>query len=216
MRLHSREIVPPDYARCEPASGIIEYRKEVGFRARRRANLFVILAVLLVVVTAVIFRMTYEPPFTENNLLFVLTLITLLAVYILFRYQRHLRGGIAPNIVSIDINQQVLNVGIADEQVQFRFEEVQEVLLNSKKRINNSGSIVPTRFSYSIVLWTTDDVYFPLMEPLWQIDVPIRLEYEQMARDMAHDIRDLIRQSLIISKSHQKSVGPSILVDELN
>lgn len=216
MRLQQKEAVLPDYVRHELTPGVVEYRKDVGTRARHRANLIVLVIVALVVAMAIIIKMNYQAPLSDNYLLFAITLAVVAVAYILFYYQQQLRLGIAANVVNIDTNRQLLSVGIADEQVEFQFEEIQDIIINSKKRSSNPDSVVPTRFSYSIMLWTTDDIYFPLMEPLWQIDVPIRLEYEQIARDMAHDIRDLIRQSLIISKSHQKQVGPSILVEELN
>ena len=100
-------------------------------------------------------------------------------------------------------HQQILSVGQEAEKLKFKFDEVQEILVHSKKFRGRVSMALPTRFSYCIVLWTTDDIYLPLMEPLWQIDAPVGPEHEQIARDIAQDIRDQIRQTMIISKSRR-------------
>lgn len=214
LRLISGGNNRPDYLRHDTVPGIVEYRKDLGRRARLWANLITVTAIVLPCAMLVILLMNYTSPFEDNYILFGFTIASLAAAYALFRYQQRLRGGIAANLVRIDTNQQLLSVGLNDEQVHFEFNEVQEILLISRKRNTGLGPVVPSRFSYSIDLWTTDDTYYPLMEPLWQIDVPVRVEYEQMARDITQDIRDLIRRSLIITKSQQNIAQPLVFLEE--
>ena len=204
--MRPKEVKLPDYVRHDTLPGVVEYHKGLGTRARLRANLCMLAAILLLVALVTMLAFNLDSHFNENYFLIGFVVATLVGVYMLYRYQEILRHGIAPNMVSIDTNQQILSVGLEDEKLKFKFDEVQEVLVHSKKFRGRVSMVLPTRFSYSIVLWTTDDIYIPLMEPLWQIDAPVSPEHEQIARDIAQDIRDQIRQTMIISKSRRRQL----------
>jgi len=211
-----REIRQPDYTREEIAPGVVEYHKDLGQRALYLANALVILAVILPCVLLMILIVNYSGPVQDNYFLLSLTLITFVTMYALVRYQQHLRAGIPANLIRIDTRQQLLTVGLDEDQQQFRFDEIQDILLLSRGSKYKRDSIIPSPYSFCIDLWTTDDEFYPLMEPIWQIDVPVKPEYEQMARDIAQDIRDLIRQALILSKSKRQTTAPqpAVLVEE--
>ena len=202
-KLRAKEVKLPDYVRHDTLPGVVEYHKGLGTHARLYANLCIFAAFLLLgaLVTVLVFNL--DSHFYENYFLLGFVVATLIGVYLLYRYHEILRHGVAPNMVSIDTNQQILSVGQEAEKLKFKFDEVQEILVHSKKFRGRVSMALPTRFSYSIVLWTTDDIYLPLMEPLWQIDAPVGPEHEQIARDIAQDIRDQIRQTMIISKSRR-------------
>lgn len=214
MKIFAKEILSPDYVRYEVAPGLVDYRKDVGVRARFQANLFATLGLVLVAVVVTITYLKYDENIYEQYALLGFIIATFAISYKIYRYQARLRRGIAPNLVSIDSDSQILTAGIGDDKVQFHFDEVQDILVNSKKHYNGNTGMLPTSCSYSIVLWTTDDVYFPLMEPLWQTDVRICTEHEQKARDIANDVRDIIRHSLIMSKAQHTTIEPAILVEE--
>jgi hypothetical protein len=160
-------------------------------------------SILLLGALAAVLVFNVDSHVYENYVLLGLVAATLAGVFMLYRYQKILRSGIAPNMVSINTNDQILTVGTDDDKLVFKFDEVQEILVHSKKFRSRVSAALPTRFSYCIVLWTTDDIYLPLMEPLWEIDAPVRAEHEQIARDIAQEMRDLIRQTMIISKSRR-------------
>lgn len=202
-KLRSKEVKSADYVRHATVPGVVEYHKGLGTKARLYAYLCILVAILLLGALAAVLAFNIDSHVHENYLLLGLVAATLAGVYMLFRYQKILRGGIEPNIVSIDTNEQILTVGTEDDKLVFKFDEVQEILVHSKKFRSRVSSALPTRFSYCIVLWTTDDIYLPLMEPLWEIDAPVHVEHEQIARDIAQDMRDLIRQTMIISKSRR-------------
>jgi hypothetical protein len=202
-KLRSKEVKPADYVRHVTVPGVVEYHKGFGSQARLYAYLCILAAVLLLGALAAVVIFNIDSHLHENYVLLGLVAATLAGVYMLFRYQKILQSGIAPNIVSIDTNKQILTVGTDDDQLLFKFDEIQEILVHSKKFRSRVSSALPTRFSYCIVLWTTDDIYLPLMEPLWEIDAPVRVEHEQIARDIAQEMRDLIRQTMIINKSRR-------------
>lgn len=202
-KFRSEEVKLPDYVRHDTMPGVVEYHKELGTRARLFAILCIASAIVLLLIMLSVVAFNIDSHFYEKYFLLGFMAATIIGVYMLYRYYGILRSGIAPNMVSIDTNQQILSVGLEDDKHQFKFDEVQEILVHSKKFHTRVSTVLPTRFSYSIVLWTTDDIYLPLMEPLWQIDAPVRPEHEQIARDIAQDIRDQIRQTMIISKSRR-------------
>lgn len=200
-KLRSKEVKPADYVRHVTVPGVVEYHKGFGTKARLYAYLCMFAAILLLGALVAVLAFNIDSHVHENYVLLGLVAAALAGVYMLLRYQKILRSGIAPNMVSIDTNNQILTVGTEDDKLVFKFNEVQEILVHSKKFRSRVSSALPTRFSYCIVLWTTDDIYLPLMEPLWEIDAPVRVEHEQIARDIAQEMRDLIRQTMIISKS---------------
>ena len=208
-KLRSKEIKPADYVRQDTLPGIVEYHKGLGSRARLMTILCVLAAVVLFASMAAVLALNFDSHVYENYYLLAFALATVVGVYLLYRYQKILRSGISPNMVSIDTGQQILSVGVNEDKLQFKFDEVQEILVHSKKFRTRKSNLLPTPFSYSIVLWTTDDDYIALMEPLWEIDAPVSVEHEQIARDIAQEIRDLIRQTMIVSKSRQREVAPT-------
>jgi hypothetical protein len=214
MKVRRSRVQPSAYLRQVVTDGVVDYRKEKGHRARLRANLLTLTAVMLTIAAIMLLAFNFDGELYSNYFVLSGCVLAMAASYWLFKMQKQIRRGVPPNIISIDTNLQVLSAGIDDEKVMFRFDEIQDVLVNSKMRNTAKPAMCPTCSAYSIVLWTTDDVYFPLMEPLWEINVPMNVEYEHLAREIANDIRDLIRRSLIVSKSRDTAPEPSILVEE--
>ena len=214
MKVRRSRVQPSAYLRQVVTNGVVDYRKEKGHRARLRANLLTLTAVMLTIAAIMLLVINFDGELYRNYFVLSSFVFALAASYWLYKIQKQIRRGVSPNVISINTNLQVLSAGIDDEKVMFRFDEIQDVLVNSKARYTAKSAMCPTCSSFSIVLWTTDDVYFPLMEPLWEINVPVNAEHEQLAREIANDIRDLIRRSLIMSKSRDTTPEPSILVEE--
>lgn len=214
MRFRRRQVQAPAYIRHVVASGVVDYRKEKGRRASLRANLYAISAFMLTTVAVFSLFINLDANIHRNYILLGSCMLAFITSYWLYKKQKQIRRGVAPNVISLDTNRQVLSIGLGDDRVQFRFNEIQDILVNSRARFTAQSAMTPTCYAYCIVLWTTDDVYFPLMEPLWEINVSANVEHEHLARSIANDIRDLIRRSLIVSKSRDTAPEPSILVEE--